>query len=218
MTEITERYEHIIWDWNGTLLDDTGFCVTIINRMLSGRGLPETNAEYYRSVFSFPAMTIYKYLGFDLVKESFETIGREFFLAYESERHTCALQPGARSLLEYVDSTALSQSLLSAYAQETLDTIVDAFDLRHFFAHLVGVDHIYATGKVEQGRHLMELLPYKADRILLVGDTLHDLDVAEAMGTDCVLIAHGHQTRQRLVASGATVVDRFEELYPLISR
>jgi phosphoglycolate phosphatase len=210
------QYDHIVWDWNGTLLDDTGFCVDVVNRMLLSRRLPETTIERYRSTFAFPASTVYEVLGFDLSRESFEALGREFFLAYESGRHTCSLQPGARPLLEHVRSVGLGQSLLSAYAQETLDTIVDSFGLRPLFSHLVGVDHIYATGKIDQGHHLKSLLPYPGGRILMVGDTLHDWDVAQAMGIDSVLISHGHQSRERLEKSRVRVVDRFEEIYPLV--
>jgi phosphoglycolate phosphatase len=210
------RHEHVVWDWNGTLLDDAGFCVDVVNRMLLSRHLPETTLDHYRSTFTFPVSTAYESLGFDLSRESFETLGREFFLGYESGRHRCSLQPGARSLLEHIRSAGLGQSLLSAYAQETLDTIVDSLGLRPLFSHLVGVDHIYATGKVDQGHHLRRLLPYPGGRILLIGDTLHDWDVAQAMGIDSVLISHGHQSRHRLEESGTTVVDRFEEIYPLI--
>ena len=210
------RYDHVVWDWNGTLLNDTSFCVEIANRMLLSRHLPETTLEHYRAAFTFPASAVYEFLGFDMSRESAEALGREFFLAYESGRHRCSLHPGAEPLLDYIRSAGLGQSVLSAYAQHTLDTIVDSFGLRSVFSHLVGVSDIRATGKVDQGHHLRKLLPYSGERILMIGDTLHDWEVAQAMGIESILISHGHQSRYRLEESGTRVVDRFEEIYPLV--
>jgi len=209
-------YQHIIWDWNGTLFNDLAFCVTIVNGMLARRGLPTITLEQYRAVFTFPIRTYYQTLGFDLYQESFETLSQEFMAAYEAQRHACTLYPDARAVLEHVMASGRRQSLLSAYAQETLITLVHTCNLGHCFAHLMGLDNIYAHSKVEQGRRLLAALPYSPAEILLVGDTLHDAEVAEAMGTACVLVAHGHQAKERLQQSGVPVVDALQELYMLI--
>src|SRR5262249_8952401 len=146
----------------------------------------------------------------------FETLSQEFMAAYEAQRHACTLYPDARAVLEHVMASGRRQSLLSAYAQETLITLVHTCNLGHCFAHLMGLDNIYAHSKVEQGRRLLAALPYSPAEILLVGDTLHDAEVAEAMGTACVLVAHGHQAKERLQQSGVPVVDALQELYMLI--
>ena len=48
--------------------------------------------------------------------------------------------------------------------------------------------------------------------MLLIGDTLHDAEVAAAADVDCVLVAHGHQSKERLKQSGAQVVDSLEAI------
>ena len=60
------RYKHIIWDWNGTLLDDTWLCVEGINQALIKRNLTPISEDRYREVFTFPVRDYYKKLGFDL--------------------------------------------------------------------------------------------------------------------------------------------------------
>ena len=69
------KYKHIIWDWNGTLLNDTWLCVEGINKSLEKRSLQTITEEIYRKVFSFPVEDYYKRLGFDFKKEPFEVPG-----------------------------------------------------------------------------------------------------------------------------------------------
>ena len=61
----------IIWDWNGTLVDDAPVFINIMNFFLSQRNLPLITLEDYRRSFVFPVKNYYKNLGFDFSKESF---------------------------------------------------------------------------------------------------------------------------------------------------
>jgi phosphoglycolate phosphatase len=206
-------YQHIIWDWNGTLFNDTALCVTIINTMLCQRALPTLSLDHYQAVFTFPVRDYYPRVGFDLSQESFEALSREFVTTYESRRHEGTLYPHTRRALEHVTASSKRQSLLSAYPQETLIDLVHTFELGHLFEHLRGLGHIYADSKIEQGQQLLSELPHHQSDVLLVGDTLHDAEVAQVLGTDCILIADGHQSKERLAQSGLPVVDSLEELF-----
>ena len=98
-------YRHIIWDWNGTLFDDTTLCVTIINTMLRQRALPTISLDHYQAVFTFPVRDYYLRVGFDLSQgsqESFEALSREFVTTYESRRHEGTLHAHTRRVLEHV--------------------------------------------------------------------------------------------------------------------
>ena len=76
-------YKHIIWDWNGTLLDDAWLFVDIMNNVLKGRNMNTINLEKYRDIFGFPIENYYKRLGFDILKEPFEILGLEFIKEYK---------------------------------------------------------------------------------------------------------------------------------------
>jgi phosphoglycolate phosphatase len=206
-------YRYVIWDWNGTLLDDLSLCVDVINGMLRKRQMPTVTREEYLAVFGFPVRRYYQALGFDFARESFEALSHEFIAGYEAGRRGCALHPEVRTTLEHIAATDRRQALLSASAQDSLRDAVRAFELDSFFDHVAGLDNIYAHSKVELGRELVASLPCAPSEVVLVGDTLHDAEVAQAMGTACVLVAHGHQSRARLHQQGATpVVDSLREL------
>ena len=119
----------------------------------------------------------------------------------------------AERLLNLISGLGIKQSLLSAYPHKTLVEIIKHFKLDLFFTHLVGLDHIYATSKVELGKELIKKLEHSKHEILLIGDTVHDFEVANEMGTDCILVANGHQSKEKLLKCGAVVLDNLEDLY-----
>ena len=73
-----QRCSHVIWDWNGTLLDDVWLCVDIINAMLGRRGVPALDRERYRRIFDFPVPIYYERAGFDFSRETFAAAADEF--------------------------------------------------------------------------------------------------------------------------------------------
>lgn len=206
------QYQHIIWDWNGTLMDDAWLCVEIMNAMLERRSMPQVDIATYREHFGFPVKAYYDWLGFDPASDTFEAISHEYIEAYETRRLECALHSEATALLQSLQSSGLSQSIVSAYRQYTLEEIVAHYGLAPYFSNLIGLDNIFAAGKVENAKAHRRTLPHADHELLLIGDTLHDFEVAQAIGADCILLAHGHHNRQRLEATGAPVFDSFAEV------
>ncbi len=201
------RYNHIIWDWNGTLWDDTWLCVEINNHMLHRRGLPPITIETYRDKLCFPVDQYYCQLGFDYETDPYKILAEEFIAEYERRRFECALQDGARELIQTLHSRNILQAVLSAYQHDTLLQAVDYFELIPFFSDIIGLDDIYAAGKVENGKKYIAGLDIAPSEVLFIGDTLHDYEVAEAMGINCVLVANGHNNRSRLEVCGVPVFD-----------
>jgi len=205
---------HVVWDWNGTLFDDAWLCVEVMDGLLRARGLPRLTAARYAELFDFPVRDYYVRLGFDFVRDPFEVVGAEFIRIYEGRRLECGLQAGAREVIEAARAAGIGQSVLSAYRHDTLDELLRHFGLRDRFEHVVGGDDIYASGKREQGIALLRRLGVPAAGVLVIGDTVHDAEVASAMGADCVLVPCGHQARARLAATGARVMDSLRDLIP----
>ena len=200
-------YRHIIWDWNGTLLDDLEVCITVMNRLLAHRGLTLLDRPRYHALFGFPVSRYYEGLGFDPRTDPFAKVSVEFIAGYEARRLEATLQPHARATLRAMGAAGLGQSILSAYRQETLREIVAHFELTEHFGEIVGLDNIHAHSKVALGRDLLAKLAVAPSEILLVGDTLHDLEVARDLGVACALVSAGHHPAERLRASGAPVFE-----------
>lgn len=198
--------QHIIWDWNGTLVDDVQASVNAINRMLISRELAPTTMERYRETFGFPVMNYYRTTGFHLEHEDWDALSREyhaFFLAESSIR----IRPSAADVLTACRGAVLSQGVLSAAKQEILEWMMAPSGLARFFNHVTGSDNLHGSSKAACGRDLLQQLALPARHVLFVGDTLHDHEVADQMGCRCLLVCGGHQSRQRLAQSGCPVLD-----------
>lgn len=205
-------YKHIIWDWNGTLLNDVDYCRRIINRILVENNLPELSLEKYREIFTFPVQDYYEAAGLDFGKTSFEVLGKDFIDEYEANKLTCSLHDNAVEILSSIHKKSKGQSVLSAYLHDNLVKILDHYNLTQYFDNIIGLDNIYAGSKTHLGLMLIEQLNLPGNEILFVGDTLHDAEVAQAMGVDCVLIANGHQVREKLMVNGNIVLDEILSL------
>jgi phosphoglycolate phosphatase len=206
------RLKHIIWDWNGTLFNDVALCLDIINGVLERRNIKSLSLEEYRKIFTFPVQDYYKKAGLDFAKYPFEVLGQEWMNEYELRKNSCTLHDGAAAVLEKIHQNQIGQSILSAYSQHTLEEIINYFGIKKYFSHMVGLDHIYATSKIENGRELMKKLGNGKGETLFIGDTVHDFEVALEIGAECILIADGHQDKEKLLACRVPVYDNIKSI------
>jgi len=205
-------YTDVVWDWNGTLLDDAWLCREIMHDQLVSRGLPGLSMERYGAIFGFPVRAYYERAGFDFSDEPFEIPAREFIDVYEARRHEAPLRREAREVLGRLREAGIRQHLLSAYSHASLQTLVNARGLSEYFATIAGISDCFAASKLDRGLELAETIAGPARRVLLVGDTDHDCEVARGMGADCMLIAAGHQSLERLQACGQPMLRSLDEL------
>ena len=202
----------VVWDWNGTLFDDAWLCVEIMDGMLRQRGLPGLSAEQYAEWFDFPVRRYYERLGFDLEREPFDRIGAEFIRLYETRRYECALRAGARELLEGLRRRGVNQVLISAYHRDSLLSLLDHFEIRDLFSTVLGASDVYAYGKIPLALEWFQNHGRRPSEIWVIGDTLHDAEMARHLGALCWLVFAGHQSRRRLETAGAPVVEGLEQL------
>ncbi|MBL8922742.1 MAG: HAD family hydrolase [Myxococcaceae bacterium] len=203
---------HVIWDWNGTLLDDAWLCVEVMADLLEAHALPPMDAARYQDLFTFPVVDYYRRLGFDFERAPFEQVGTAFIHGYQARQHECRLQEGAHAVFDALSARGVPMSILSASQQSRLEAQVSHLGITGRFVRLIGLDHHYADGKLELGRRWVAELGVPADEVLLVGDTDHDLHVAQALGLRCLIVPSGHQSRERLERAGATVLDDLRAL------
>jgi phosphoglycolate phosphatase len=209
---LTDRIGGIIWDWNGTLLDDTQLCVQTMNELLGKRDLPLLTAIRYKNVFSFPVKEYYRKIGFDFEVEPFEIPALEFINRYNQQMNQCSLHMDSLKLLNHFHSLGIRQFVLSAMKQDALDECLHHHQISHFFDHVSGLDNHYAVSKVENGHQLISTWKLKAHEMVLIGDTVHDYEVATGLGCRCILISNGHQSKDVLQHTGALVLDELNQL------
>jgi phosphoglycolate phosphatase len=205
-------FDAIIWDWNGTLLDDTELCVTIMNGMLKKRDLPLLTVDSYQNIFTFPVKNYYQHIGFNFEAEPFEIPAKEFIDRYNEKVLECELHEQEKSILNHFQTNQIQQFVLSAMKQDALEKCLVSYSIDHFFEHISGLDDHYAVSKLDNGRLLFRKFNLNPDKTILIGDTVHDYEVASELRCQCVLIANGHQSKQRLESTGGLVINSLDEL------
>ena len=212
MRKALRDYRHVVWDWNGTLLDDTWLCCAALNHLIAQDGHPTVDPVYYRQIFQFPVIKVYQAIGFTPDEHSFNAMSVRFMHQYEIRKQECALHPGAKELLARFQQCGLTQSVLSAYERELLNTTLEAYQLTPFFIKICGGHDIHAGSKEERAKVHLHDIQHDPEEVLYIGDTAHDAEAAAAMKVDCVLVGHGHQHPDRLQGLQVRVVDNFSTL------
>lgn len=207
------RYKHIMWDWNGTVLDDLIINFEIENTLLRNRGLREMkNIEEYHSKFTFPIIKFYEKMGFDLENEHFEDIARDYTYEYEKRFHEAEIFEDAESTVRHLNYKGVNQIILSMTENKWLFSQVAFHGIDHLFSDILGTGDIYARSKVAIAEKWMQDNGVDGKDVLFVGDTTHDFEVAEKIGCDCVLIPRGHNPLHMLEGTGAVILKSIEEL------
>ena len=200
------RQTCIIWDWNGTLLDDVKSAVNALNRMLVARSLPPTTLSYYRDHFGFPVRPFYAELGVDLEHDDWDGICVDFHRFVNEEPKI--LRDDTSRALALAREMGMRQTILSALREDMLRHDVAAAGVADFFEAVYGVDNLDGATKLSRGYELIGRLNEtgRPSSLFFVGDTLHDAEVARELGAKCILAEGGHQASRRLAAAGVPLV------------
>lgn len=200
----------VLWDWNGTLLDDLTYAIGVRNRTFPAFGLPRIGsvAEYHRQ-FTFPVRRYYERAG--VTDETFVAVAHAWMAEYVRGFEAVPLHGDAVETLARFAAAGVRQAVLSATRRDMLESQIARFPIRACFTDVLGLSDIYARSKEAVGLDYLARCGVPAASTLMIGDTLHDAEVARAMGTGCVLVARGHQSRETLLTAGVPVMDTLLE-------
>ena len=208
----------IIWDWNGTLLNDAELCVQCMNELLSARNLPLLDHQRYRAIFTFPVREYYVQAGFDFNRENFEKPAMEFIDLYYAKLPGASLHEEAYGILNLFQELGYRQTVLSAMEHDSLERSLRDKGIAAYFDIITGINDHYAHSKLEIGEELVAKIGLPKEELLIIGDTLHDLEVGNALGVGVLLIANGHQSKSRLLKETPHVIDSLQDLKLLLDQ
>ncbi|CAM3663695.1 HAD family hydrolase [Parendozoicomonas haliclonae] len=193
-------YKHIIWDWNGTLIDDAFHTMTVVNELLTEQGFAPLTLEQYRDKFCHPVIDFYTDIGLNEDVIPFDQLCLRFNEIYSDLRKDITLHQEAQEVVRQIAQGSWTQSILSAAPENLLKQGVEEHGLTCCFNHIYGLDNMRAASKIARGQELIRNSGIAPAETILIGDTDHDFEVAEELGINLVLIAQGHQSFERLLA------------------
>lgn len=209
------NYSHIIWDFNGTILDDLWAGIMSENVLLRRRGMSEfkTLQQYY-SVFCFPIKKYYENLGYDFTKERYEDVAEEWMKEYAHFSTFSPVKDGVREAVEHFQALGVSQTIISMSEVEIMKRQISSFGITDFFDEILGLDNNLAHSKLELASAWKERV--KPRKVLMLGDTTHDVETAKVLDADCILITGGHQSNEYLLQSGVKILKSANQLINLV--
>lgn len=213
MLKLQREIETVIWDFNGTLVDDVDVIVQSVNPQLEKRGIAPLTTESLREIFGFPIEEYYRRLGVTFEEESMEDLATDFFAEYAPRLRECRLHSGVIETLDAFAARSARQFVLSAMEEGMLHEMLRSLGIFDRFEAAYGLEHQKGDSKVARARRLVNDFRLEPEKTLLIGDTDHDGDVASGLGMATVLVATGHQSATRLRATGHTVIDSLSQLF-----
>lgn len=192
--DFVRPYDVVVWDWNGTLLNDSGHTLKVICRILKDEGLPEITLDQYKKHFGFPISNYYASLGLPSEGPDFDRVAHKFVSGYRDYYNELELYNDSISLLEAVKSLSIKQYVLSAAQLDDLKMQMGKFQIMDYFEDLSGATDIYAHGKIGQAKVMKKYFDSKGyKKGLYIGDTDHDYEVSDVLGFDFCFSQEGHQ-------------------------
>ena len=202
--------KHLVWDWNGTLLDDLHLVVSSTNHAFASVGARNVGADEHRRAFRRPVAEFYaEMLGRAVDAEEFGRLDRIFHDAYRLGLTSVSLAADAMAAIKTWPG---SQSLLSMWFHSELVPAVETYGLAGLFTRIDGL-RAEVGGELKAG-HLaghLAALGVPGEQVVLIGDSLDDASAAEAVGGRAVLYTGGFTDPARLRASGKPVADTLVE-------
>lgn len=206
-----KNYTHIIWDWNGTLLDDISASLSSVNDMLARREMDAIDVDRYRECIGIPIKVFYEQV-FELEKEDYPALLAEYNEGYMLHLAECRLTEGAVQAIEYFSGRGIRQAIVSSSNNEQLLNNTKRYGIADYFDTILGSADYLAGSKIDRARAYLDASECEKQSVLVVGDLEHDADLAAEIGADCVLLSSGHENPERLKNTKVPIIGNLEEL------
>ncbi len=205
---LPERTSHVIWDWNGTLLDDVGAVLQATTAAFRQAGIDVVvSGDSYRRSFTRPIRLFYeRLLGRPIGHDEWVRLDHAFHLEYTRIEDRCTLATGAREVLGAIQELGWTQSVCSMLPEEYL---LPAVERQGIAGHFVRIDGL--RGAERGGAKLENLMAHlvhlgvSPSRTVMVGDTVDDAVAARGAGIACILLDGGAGLHDSETIRGAGV-------------
>ncbi len=204
----------VFLDFNGTVLDDVDLCLELLNNMLKEKENKMVSLEEYKEIFTFPIINYYKASGFTFEGYTFDELADYFIIEYTRRNVLeCSIFSDVKEFVDLVHNAGYKVVLCSASRIDLLLDQLNDFKIRNYFDDVIGLDNHHAVSKLQLALNYIKTNQVDVNNSYFVGDTTHDFEVGNAMGTQVILVNRGHQSSRVLNTVGAKQVSTLLDAY-----
>jgi phosphoglycolate phosphatase len=199
---VSKRFELIVFDWDGTLMDSAGAIVASLQGACSDLGLPVPSEEGARYVIGLGLADAMTHILPDVDPSMYPTIAeryRDHFLRHDPDT---TLFAGATELIAHLHGSGFLLAVATGKSRRGLDRSLAATGLKQYFHATRCADEGFSKPHPGMLEALMAELDVAPERALMIGDTSHDMKMAQAASVPRLGIAHGAHAKAELLDYG----------------
>lgn len=208
-----QRYDLIVFDWDGTLMDSAARIVTCLQRASAEVGLPVPSVEASRDIIGLGLDQALARL-FPVIDQAGRDALVEAYRAHWLDKKVAAspMFAGAVELVANLHGAGYLLAVATGKSRRGLDRALADSGLGDCFHATRCADEAHSKPHPQMLEEILIDLDTPPDAALMVGDTEYDMQMAASAGVSAVGIEHGVHARDRLIQSGAgaCVADLFE--------
>lgn len=201
-----KQYEAIIFDWDGTLMNSTHSIVESIQLAAADLGLPVPSDEQASWMIGLSLSTgLYKAVP-ELTEEQLEPFMARYTHHFFQRDQSIKLFDGIREMLDDLRQRKVPICVATGKRREGLDRVLQAVDLAAYFNTTRCADETQSKPDPQMLHEILWELDLQAEKVLMVGDTTHDVYMAHNAGMDSLAVSYGAHDVATLEKSKPTVM------------
>jgi phosphoglycolate phosphatase len=197
------RYDLVVFDWDGTLMDSTRVIATSLQSACRDVGAPVPSDSEALFVIGLNMADTFERVAPGLDGEAQRRLAERYRHHFLAREHEAPLYEGVHEMLSELHGRGRRLAVATGKARRGLDRALDATGLRRWFEATRCADEGFAKPHPGMLLMLLEITGVEPHRTLMVGDTTHDLELAANAGVDAVAVSYGAHPRELLATRPA---------------
>lgn len=193
-----KRYELIVFDWDGTLMDSTAMIVDSVQSAARDLGLEPPPEERARHIIGLGLGDALRHALPDLPEDHYPELVERYRHHYLSRDNQLTLFAGAAALVRELAENGFRLGVATGKSRKGLDRALAHSGLGTFFHGTRCADECHSKPHPQMIEELMDELAVAPEQTLMIGDTTHDLLMARNAGVDAVAVSYGAHPRTGL--------------------
>ncbi len=196
------KYQLIVFDWDGTLLDSAAAIVEAIQAACRDLELPVPDDSRARHVIGLGLADAMRYVAPGLGPEKCQAMAERYRHHFLSGDHKLTLFSGVRDMLERLKAAGHALAVATGKSRIGLERALDHSGLRPYFLASRCADECHSKPHPQMLQELMAEFAVAAERVVMIGDTSHDLLMARNAGVDALAVTYGAHPHEHLLEHG----------------
>jgi phosphoglycolate phosphatase len=197
------RYDLVVFDWDGTLMDSTRLIARSLQRACADVGVTVPTERDALFVIGLNLHDTFNHVAPDLDEEGRGRLSERYRHHFLANEHEAPLYGGVVEMLSELHAAGRRLAVATGKARRGLERALDATGLRPWFEATRCADEGFAKPHPGMLLMLLDITGVEPRRALMVGDTTHDLELAANAGVDAVAVSYGAHTEDLLATRPA---------------